>query len=469
MIIKLNSLNGCDKISHVYGGMFNMLQEIMQDEDKLKKLAPPDFSALGMYIGKFVEQEINSSVVQIMRYSCGIDMPDYYCKWDPTVRYTVGLLKSDRKTIRLNEHNNNFPKDTFALKPIPLGEALWALEYLLDEDDSGFFEDYPWLSDEKFIEAWRNLGRFRNRVAHTGEIIDADSLKEGYLYFTRFLEYMPQMLEVKKEMAPTDYIESLPKVEKEEEPKPYFTTTENRDRPSPPIFIAKRYDEIYHHRPWTDDEMYEMNEYLKKYRFDAMIFDGKDGKKGLQNVLREVMAPAKYDGFVFIPDPYWGGGRPSCIAVRDEKYVVVALDGSGKELSPAYDIIDIIDCGHPYSPYAFRRDGLLAWGLMDIQGKIIYDCKIDKIWTCLNGILFESGGLMGYWDYGNHIFIPPVYDNIEGGAEMNCPMIFTLNGVQGYVKRDDASFMSVDELNRIEDEDERSDMMWEFICMEYED
>ena len=50
MIIKLNSLNGCDKISHVYGGMFNMLQEIMQDEDKLKKLAPPDFSALGMYI-----------------------------------------------------------------------------------------------------------------------------------------------------------------------------------------------------------------------------------------------------------------------------------------------------------------------------------------------------------------------------------------------------------------------------------
>ena len=148
---------------------------------------------------------------------------------------------------------------------------------------------------------------------------------------------------------------------------------------------------------------------------------------------------------------------------------MVALDGSGKELSPAYDIIDIIDCGHPYSPYAFRRDGLLAWGLMDIQGKIIYDCKIDKIWTCLNGILFESGGLMGYWDYGNHIFIPPVYDNIEGGAEMNCPMIFTLNGVQGYVKRDDASFMSVDELNRIEDEDERSDMMWEFICMEYED
>lgn len=465
MIIKLNSLDGCDKISHIYGGMFNMLQEIMQDEDKLKKLAPPDFSALGMYIGKFVEQEINSSVVQVMRYFCGIDMPDYYCKWDPTVHYTVGLLKSDRKTIRLNEHNNNFPKDPTALKPIPLGEALWALEYLMDEDDGGFFEDYPWLSDEKFIEAWRNLGRFRNRVAHTGEIIDADSLKEGYLYFTRFIEYLPQMLEAKKEMAPTDYIESLPKVE---EPKPYWTCTDNRDRPYPPMFVAKRYDEIYRHKPWTDDDTDEMNEYTKKYRFDAMIFEGEDGKKGLQNVLREVLVPAKYDGFDFIPNPYWVA-RPSCIAVRDDKYVVVTLDGSGKELSPAYDEVHLADYGHPYSPYIFQRDGLLAWGLMDMQGKIIYDCKIDKIWTCLNGILFDSGGLMGYWDYCDNIFIPPIYDNIEGGAEMNCPMIFTLNGVHGYVKRDDASFMSVEELNQIEDEEERSDMMWEFICMEYED
>jgi hypothetical protein len=391
-------------------------------------------------------------------------MPDYYCKWDPTVHYTVGLLKSDRKTIRLNEHNNNFPKDPFALKPIPLGEALWALEYLMDEDDGGFFEDYPWLSDEKFIEAWRNLGRFRNRVAHTGEIIDAESLKEGYLYFTRFLEYMPQMLEAKKEMAPEDYIDSLPKVE---EQKPYWICTDNRERPYPPMFIAQRFYELYQHRPFGEDEMVEINGYLAKYSFDAMIYEREDGKKGLKNYLREVLAPAKYDGFDFLP--LFDEHHPSCIAIRDNKYVLIALDGSGKELTPAYDEIHLADYGHPYSPYIFHRDGLLAWGLMDMQGKIIYDCKIDKIWTCLNSILFESGGLMGYWDYGNNIFLPPVYDNIEAGAEMNCPIIFTLNGVQGYVKRDDVSFMSVDELNQIEDEDERSDMMWEFICMEYED
>ena len=71
---------GCDRLSRVYGNMFNALQEIMQDEGKLKKLNPIDYSAIGLYIGKFVEQEINSSVVQLMRQFRRIDMPDYYCK-----------------------------------------------------------------------------------------------------------------------------------------------------------------------------------------------------------------------------------------------------------------------------------------------------------------------------------------------------------------------------------------------------
>ena len=70
-------------MSRVYSEMFNVLEEVMQDDEKLKALSPLDFSALGMYIGKFVEQEINSSVVQLMRKTCGIDMPDYYCKRYP--------------------------------------------------------------------------------------------------------------------------------------------------------------------------------------------------------------------------------------------------------------------------------------------------------------------------------------------------------------------------------------------------
>ena len=56
MNINQEQTNGCDKTSRVYGNMFNVLQEVMEDESKLKELSLLDFSALGMYIGFFCEQ-----------------------------------------------------------------------------------------------------------------------------------------------------------------------------------------------------------------------------------------------------------------------------------------------------------------------------------------------------------------------------------------------------------------------------
>lgn len=105
MVIEQKQTNGCDNASRIYGEMFNILQNIMQDEDKLKTLNPLDYSALGMYIGKFVEQEINSSVVQIMREFCGIEMPRYsryYCKRYPGFDIDADVEGKNKK-VRLNE------------------------------------------------------------------------------------------------------------------------------------------------------------------------------------------------------------------------------------------------------------------------------------------------------------------------------------------------------------------------------
>ena len=125
----------------------------MTDEEKLKDLSPLDYSALGMYIGKFVEQEINSSVVQIMRAFCGIDMPEYYCKRFPGFDVDADVEGRNKK-IRLNEQKPN--GDRMSLRTIPLGDAFYALELLKKKDDKGFFNKYPWLSDRIFLEAWRN-------------------------------------------------------------------------------------------------------------------------------------------------------------------------------------------------------------------------------------------------------------------------------------------------------------------------
>ncbi len=467
MNIDNKQTKGCDSLSQVYGKTFNALQEIMQDEEKLKILSPIDFSAMGLYIGKFVEQEINSSVVQLMRSFCGIDMPDFYCKRYP--HYDVETdVKLKNKTVRLNEqkHDNN---DLFSLMTIPLGNAYYAFLELKKKDEDGFFNQYQWLNEDKFLEAWRNLFRFRNRMAHIGEIIDVAILKENYVYFQRFLEYMPQILELKKELAPDDYIESLPTIKEKKEEKPYWTTTDLRDKPYASIKIAKSFCEL-NNCDWEEEDYYkkmeERNAISEMYYLDAMIFDGISGKKGLKDCLGNILVPAKYDGFYFLPRTLeHPESEVSVIAIRDEKYVVTTLDGSGKELTDReYDDIRLARNDHPYKVYIYRKDGALSWGFMSNQGKELTECIIDSLELGLNSFVYECGEFQGYWQFGYDI-LPPIYDNIEMVEDFDDPLLFTLNGEPGYV-RHDGSFISLKKIKRKEEEGE--EIIWDFFCEQYE-
>ena len=458
MNIQTKLTEGCDKLSRIYGKMFNFLQEMMNDESKLKKLSPLDLSALGLYIGKFVEQEINSSVVQIMRAFCGIDMPEYYCKRYPDFDIDADVIYH-KKRIRLNEQK--YPKIISSLKTIPLGDSFYALEELKKEDKDGFFTKYPWLYDRIFLEAWRNLFTFRNMMAHTGEIIDVTTLKENYKYFTIFLRYMPDIFNAKKELAPVDYIESLPTAQEEKEAEnPYFVSTDHRDKPYAPKNVAQRYLDLIGSIVMDERVMGELNDILTKYNLDAIIFSGRDGKKGLKDCLGNILVPAKYDGFGFLPQPL-EIKRESVIAIRDKKYVLVQLDGSGKELTKEpLDDIRLVTYAHPNPPYAYRNKGTLAWGFMNIDGQVICDCIVDYYSSVNNSAWYRSGELQGYWKFGE-VFLPPIYDNIEMPGDFCDPLLFTLNGEQGYVKQD-GSFIPLSELKKL-DEDKQGDILWECI------
>lgn len=460
MIIEKDKTNGCDKLSRVYEDMFNALQEVMKDEDKLKNLSPLDYSALGIYIGKFVEQEINSSVVQIMRAFCGIDMPKYYCKRYPGFDIDTDV-EGRNKRVRLNEQKPN--GDSASLKSIPLGDAFFALEQLKKEDDEGFFCNYPWLNDRIFIEVWRKLYVFRNKMAHIGEIIDADTLRDGYEQFLRFLRYMPDILEAKKKLAPEEYVDSLPKPKEEDRATMPYIITDNppSDKPFAPKEIAIRYCELNHAGEWTE-EYYDI---AGKYNLDAIIFEGSNGKRGLKDCCENILVPAKYDGFGFIPKPFVIN-RESINAVRDGKYVLVKLDGSGEELTKEpYDEIRLATYYHLGSPYVYRKNGMQAWGFMNLSGVEVCDNIIDDYYWGLNSMWYDSGDKMGYWQFGV-IFLPPIYDNIELPGEPEDPLLFTLEGVQGYV-RHDGSFLPLSEFKRMEEEDD-SQIVWNFICEQYD-
>lgn len=456
MIIEKKLTEGCDKLSRIYGNMLSVLDEVLQDEQKIKELSPLDFSALGMYIGKFVEQEINSSVVQIMRAFRDVPMPDYYCKRYPGL---VKYVDSPYKTIKINAQKDM--DDPTSLKTIPLGDAFYALEQLKQEDNQNFFDNYPWLREKDFLDAWQELYKLRNRMAHIGEIIDADTLEENYVHFKTFLKYMPDIIKAKRELAPKGYRQPYTTTKKKKEGKSYYASTSDRVK----INIARR--NVPHYSELRE-ELFEClppglgrSPYFSPYSqmdiperpvrdirtYNAKVFKGRNGKKGLKDQENNILVPANYDDYGFLPKPFDDYKRKSVIAIQDGKSVLVSLDGSGRELTKeTYDDIRLATKSKKDSPYVYRKKGRVLWGFMDESGQELCDNIIDNYIAGDNCLWYESGDLRGFWNYGKgYPFLPPIYDSIEVIGKTAEPLLFTLKGVDGYVKTD-GTFIPMTEL-----------------------
>ena len=432
MIIEKDKTNGCDKLSRVYEDMFNALQEIMKDEDKLKNLSPLDYSALGLYIGKFVEQEINSSVVQIMRSYRGVKMPMYYCKLYPR---RISPVKTAKQAVLLN--SEKYVGDSVSLRTISLGDAYHALKVLKAEDNEGFFDQYPWLSNHTFLDAWWELSKFRNIMAHIGEIIDADVLKKNYEIFQSFLSFMPSITKAKEKLAPKGYSQPLERVNK------LIVRKDDQSK----VLRCKCADHRIEDNS-VPDPMFEQNQ--------AKVFKKRNGGRGLKDTRGNILVPPNYDEFGFIPKHLEFYPRISVIAIQDEKYILVALDGSGKELTTEkYDEIKLANKKLMNSPYVYRKNGRTAWGCMDEWGKEMCDNIIDSYVCSENGLTYESNELRGYWRFAEPTspFLPPIFDDIEKMDSQEEPLLFILNGVEGYVKivGDGFEFISLSELNKLDD------------------
>lgn len=461
MYIKKELVNGCDKASRVYNNMFDVLMDIMQDSEKLRSLSPVDFSALGMYIGKFVEQEINSSVVQIMREFRGVEMPYYYCR---RCRGKKVFVKTYDRSIYLN----SYPKDCNdedALQTLSLGDAYVALDILKAEDKWGFFDHYPWLYNEDFLEAWWRLSKLRNKMAHIGEIIDAETLEDNIEYFQTFLKYLPDMIEAKKELAPEGYKQSLKTTSKSKVGRSYYTSTDKKmERKKADYFLIRKVGACnIASSSRQKDESEPMS--ITKINPNAKIFKQRKGKRGLKDSWGNILVPPQYDNFGFLPKIEDDYKRKSVIGIRDDKYVLVTLDGSGKELTKdTYDDIRLADNTQRNSPYVYRKNGRRLWGLMDEEGHEICECMLDNYIGMRNLIWCDNGELRGCWLYTKpHLpFLPPIYDNIEASGIEGEPMIFTLRDVDGYVKTD-GTFIPMSEIESMS-EDQRQNALKECIC-----
>ena len=389
-IINNRLTSNCDRETRIYCKSYNSFQESLKSfETNGSLMSDLDLSSLGLYLCKCIEQEINSTVVQLIRSYLGIKMPQYYCRFDKFLPRDESFVDTGRNgsshKVYFNAYRDNNHRDI--LKAVPLGEAFEAMRRLL-EDNPKWFRNYPVLRNAKFQETWRGITRLRNDMAHAGLVCKRERLKECYEYCLSFFkEFMPQLSDIKAELAPDG---------------------------------------------WIDEDHYI----------------------DVEPAVREIVERAP-KGSITIAEE-------KILIARKGFYYGLVQRYSGKELTDfIYD--DIQEWG---DFFLFKLNGSRSYGVLNARGKEVVSCIIDSTAAFVAGLEIQSGDKHGFIDYRFGLCIQPIYDDIIF-VDFDEPLIFVLDGVEGWVYKD-GKFYSKDYLERMEEDDslpymEKYDFLVEFM------
>lgn len=465
-VLENNLMKNCDKETRIYCRSFNHLQEYLEQllERDSDTLSDWDLSSLGLYLCKCVEQEVNSSVVQVIRKYLGIQMPEFYCRVDQECsRDDSSVYTGGGHKVYFNEPRDKVNADR--LRTVPLGDVYHALETLLREDFR-WFSQYPVLKDYKFRETIRSLFPLRNSIAHSGSVINRKRLVECYDYCrTFFVVFMPKLAAIKQQLAPDDWEEQDLVIEVEPAiippPKPKITGVEailaNIPATGKPKANAENYAywESLHNRarqalqddPDASNELYDLLGAFER-QFDWFEYPFEDrGKFGIKDIRGCVVIPAKYDGFLYLQSMVFPSPKVSPVRL-DNKYGLVERY-TGKELSAF--IYDSMWRMQFHKHFYYQEDGSKCVGILSDHGEELVPCIMDKVDELTVGVIYESGDRYGYLalDYG--FCLPPIYDEIKV-VDLNIPFVFVLNGVEGCISNK-GQFYSKEYLEKMEEDD----------------
>ena len=153
-----------------------------------------DYSALGLWLCKVVESEINHSLVQMIRKCHGIEMPDYYCQ----VKDDFGslIVKSGNRDIDLNATDSRYG----GLIRLALGEACF-LWHQMHKESAKYNDFITFSNDEKMYSNCKKLAKLRNDYVAHSKPTKWNEFCEVFNCFQNIMKYhMPNMIEVKNRM-----------------------------------------------------------------------------------------------------------------------------------------------------------------------------------------------------------------------------------------------------------------------------
>ncbi len=150
-----------------------------------------DYSGFTIYLGKIVENELNLSLGQMLRWAMDIDMPTYYNKYCAAIGNIFVTAGNSKAYL-----NQRLTENGAQLKSIPIGTLLWA--YRSIPENHVLRQDRITKLNEHLLAFLQNFSdKYRNPAGH----IDNNSettYKGAQQAFDEFLDhYLYQLDEIK--------------------------------------------------------------------------------------------------------------------------------------------------------------------------------------------------------------------------------------------------------------------------------
>ena len=173
-----------------FGEYFDPYTSILQNEGV-------DFAPLGNYLGKAVEEEVNASVIQLVRRTLGVGMPAFFRRYEDDLDDCTVITKN--KSIHFNLKGRQLDESVWQDRTIPLGDSVFAIRTIIQKehlrDALGTFGDEDYLNNANWF------ARHRNQACHNG-MFDLESFKEMYRLFSRLMNsYMMDIVHLKRVLS----------------------------------------------------------------------------------------------------------------------------------------------------------------------------------------------------------------------------------------------------------------------------
>jgi len=153
-----------------------------------------DYSPLGNYLGKAIEEEMNASLIQYVRSLMGVHMPEFYRLYEQD--HDRCEIQTGQRPIYLNWKGKKLSNSAYSDRSILIGEIGCILDVL--SHDSEMSAQMGRLCEDAFIDRTKTFARMRNKACHTG-IFSRNEFEMMFNHFRNVQMWdLPTMMLLKK-------------------------------------------------------------------------------------------------------------------------------------------------------------------------------------------------------------------------------------------------------------------------------